>query len=432
MLEYGMGQFKAIEWRSRFASGIARAEDREGIYRAFLPDLLRDRSFVFESAVAADVADAERAVTAFDLQARSLADTEGLARILLRAESVASSRIEGLIVSPQRLLRADAALGESERPNDATALEVLANIDAMAFSMSGDAVSITVPRLLAIHERMLAHSPLRAEAGKIRTVQNWIGGTRFNPLQAAYVPPPPEQLEDLLEDLCKFCNSDGLPAIAQAAIAHAQFETIHPFADGNGRVGRALIYMVLKQRRLITRTLPPVSLVLATRASEYVSALQSTRFEGTPTDPKASASVNKWIGLFAASTTQAVIEVGAFEIRIQKIKETWRTRLPNLRSDSSALRLVDILLSTPILTPKSAAAHLNVSFEAANNAIAILESANILKNVRTGRRNRAFEATDIIAAFTDLERRMASPEFDTSIAEPNRLTPSRGNTFPTY
>jgi Fic family protein len=125
---------------------------------------------------------------------------------------------------------------------------------------------ITLDLLLDFHRRLLARTRLGAHAGAIREEQNWIGGSSYNPRSAAFVPPPPEYLSGLLEDLCQFCNSDDIPAVAQAAIAHAQFETIHSFVDGNGRTGRALIHLVLRRRGLATRVLPPVSLVLATWA----------------------------------------------------------------------------------------------------------------------------------------------------------------------
>jgi len=122
--------------------------------------------------------------------------------------------------------------------------------------------------LLDFHQRLLAGTRLDAHAGAIRQEQNWIGGSSYNPCSAAFVPPPPEYVPDLLDDLCQFCNSDDIPAVAQAAIAHAQFDTIHPFVDGNGRTGRALIHLVLRRRGLATRVLPPVSLVLATWADD--------------------------------------------------------------------------------------------------------------------------------------------------------------------
>jgi len=113
----------------------------------------------------------------------------------------------------------------------------------------------------------MEHSDQPDISGQVRTTQNWIGGNDFNPCQAAFVPPPPEYLAGLLEDLCLFINRDDLPGTVQAGIVHAQFETIHPFADGNGRTGRALIHVVLKRRGLARHLVPPISLALATRAS---------------------------------------------------------------------------------------------------------------------------------------------------------------------
>jgi Fic family protein len=109
------------------------------------------------------------------------------------------------------------------------------------------------------HYRVQDAFPLAVPVGHIRAAQNWIGGSSYNPCSAAFVPPPPELVHDLLDDLCHFCNDDSLPAVAQAAMAHAQFETIHPFVDGNGRTGRALVHFVLRTRGLATRVLPPIS-----------------------------------------------------------------------------------------------------------------------------------------------------------------------------
>ncbi|HUP86050.1 MAG TPA: Fic family protein [Acidimicrobiales bacterium] len=123
---------------------------------------------------------------------------------------------------------------------------------------------MTVDGLLEMHEWLLSRTRLREHAGQIRSVQNWIGGSSFDPCSAAFVPPPFEQVEGVLADVCAFVNDDELPAVAQAAIAHSQFETIHPFVDGSGRTGRALIHAVLRRRGVAPRILPPISLVLAT------------------------------------------------------------------------------------------------------------------------------------------------------------------------
>ena len=152
----------------------------------------------------------------------------------------------------RRLLKAQLALGLDEDPSDLTATEVLNNIEAMRWAVDtlDTASKITVEHLLAIHKQLLQDTPLERHAGKLREQQNWIGGSSHNPCSAAFVPPPFKRVPELLEDLCAFCNGEDLPAIAQAALAHAQFETIHPFIDGNGRTGRTLIHVILRRRGL--------------------------------------------------------------------------------------------------------------------------------------------------------------------------------------
>ncbi|EQD45196.1 filamentation induced by cAMP protein Fic, partial [mine drainage metagenome] len=162
--------------------------------------------------------------------------------------------------------------------------------------------------LLDIHRRLLARTLLEPYAGIIRDQQNWIGGSSYNPCSADFVPPPPELVIELLRDLCDFSCTDDLLAIAQAAIAHAQFETIHPFVDGNGRTGRALIHLILRRRGLALRSIPPVSLVLATWARDYINGLALFRYVGSPDDPAAIDGVNTWIGRFASACTRSVAD----------------------------------------------------------------------------------------------------------------------------
>jgi Fic family protein len=415
-------------WASDAGTGLARRDRRSCDYDAYVPDLLTGRPILLSGDTAADVADAERAIAVFDAEATSLLDTEALARVLLRAESVASSRIEGLEVGARRLLRAEAAIRLGERPADITATEVLANIDAMAQAVRTIRPGglITLDAMLSFHERLLAGTRLHRYAGSLRSEQNWIGGSSYNPCTASFVPPPPEFVPDLLEDLCDFCNTDALPAVAQAAIAHAQFETIHPFVDGNGRTGRALIHLVLRRRGLATRVLPPVSLVLATWAADYVLGLEATRYRGPASSADAQDGLDLRIGRFAAACQRAVGDAAGFEERTLVLQQSWRERLGSVRSKSAVDALIRILPGTPIVTVGSAAELSGRSFKAANDGIARLVNADILRQISVGRRNRAFEAPDVIEEFTALERQLASPGGDTRTSEPSRRVPRRG------
>jgi len=415
-------------WQSDLGgSGLPRRDRVPCDYEAYVPDPLIGRKIVLDGDVAADVADAEAAIVRLNADARALVDTEALARILLRAEAVASSRIEGLEVGARRLLHAEVIRGLKEASSDVTATEVLGNIDAMVYGV--DAVEpggpITVDVLLEVHRRLLAGTRLEEYGGRFREEQNWIGGSSYNPCSAAFVPPPHEYVEELMADLCAFSTTDDLPAVAQAAIAHAQFETIHPFVDGNGRTGRALIHLILRRRGLAVRVLPPVSLVLATWAQSYIDGLTQFRFVGSPTSPKAVEGINTWVGRFAGACTRSVADATTFEERAAALEEQWRERLGTIRANSGTDRLLRSLPGAPILTVDSAAALIGRTFKPASDAIERLVDAGILRQVTVGRRNRAFEVPEVIAAFTDLERQLASPEADTRTSKPVRTVPRR-------
>lgn len=356
------------------------------------------------------MADAERAISQLDRDARALAGTEALARLLLRAESVSSSKIEGLQIGARRLLQADAARAQGSDVNDVTAVEILANIDAMNFAIraAGPSEPITLDLLLEVHSRLMEPAGLGAAAGKVRGKQNWIGGSSYNPCSASFVPPPPGMLADLLEDLYAYCNTDAAPAVVQAAVAHAQFEAIHPFSDGNGRVGRTLIHMILRRRELTTAITPPISLVLATMAKEYVAGLNSMCYAGVPTSKKAIEGFNVWIGTFASACTRAVRDADAFERRIFELQRRWRERIGVVRSDSTVFRLINALPGLPILTASEVQTRLKCSLPAAISAIGRLESANILKPTKDRQRRQVYEAREVIAIFTALERQLAS------------------------
>jgi Fic family protein len=414
-------------WQSEASAGLPRADRLSCEYEAYIPDPLVGRAVSLEGSVAADVTDAEAAIVRLNAPAGALVDTEALARLLLRAESVASSSIEGLEVGPRRLLQFEAARQLGEATTDVTAAEVLGNIEAMVYAANSvtDGDEIRLENILEMHRRLLAGARLHESGGQIRTVQNWIGGSSYNPCSAAYVPPPPELVHDLLVDLCRFCSDDSLPAVVQAALAHAQFETIHPFVDGNGRTGRALIHLILRRRGLAPRVLPPVSLVLATWATDYISALDGTRYLGSPTSTKAHEGLNRWVGLFATACCRAVDDAASFDERTRELEVAWRERLGSVRADSTVDALLRALPGAPILTVKSATALVDRSRVAVNQAIGRLAAAGVLTQMTVGRRNRAFEARELIDTFVDLERRLASPEGDTRVAPPVRRVPRR-------
>ncbi|GAB2668054.1 Fic family protein [Kribbella swartbergensis] len=402
--------------------GFTRAERLGGSYELYFPDPLAGRTFDLSDEVLAALEDAAGDLGRLDATAAVLTNSEALARLLLRAEAVGSSQIEGLVVGARRLLKAEVL---RERQRDVTAEEVLGAVDAMTWAtesvQAGD--KLEVEHLLEAHRRLMAHSPHPELGGEVRYLQNWIGGR--SPAEAYYVPPPAQLVPELLADLMAFVRESPLPVLAKTAIAHVQFETIHPFADGNGRTGRALIHLILRAEGLVQRTVPPVSLSLATHATQYVEALTAFRHTGKPTSPRARTAANQWLLMFAAACSHATAEAARFERAAADLKAAWRERAAPVRAGSAVELLIETLPAAPVLTLAGAARLIDRSQQAANQALARLVEARVLREITDGRRNRVYEAPELIDAFTLLERRFASPAADTRIEPPTRPVPPR-------
>ncbi|MCJ7628620.1 MAG: Fic family protein, partial [Longimicrobiales bacterium] len=263
-------------------------------YEAFIPDVLTGIEFDMTSGVAGVVSEAEQAI--MNLNAGARPALAPLARLLLRTESIASSKVEGMQVGIRQLARAESRI-ETGGKAPSTILEVLGNIDAMQLAVdeAATAEQIGVKHLAAIHGKLMANAPNSSTAGVVRKDQNWIGGNDYNPCGADFVPPPPEHVDPLLQDLCEATMDESLSPIVQAAIVHAQFETIHPFEDGNGRTGRALIHVVLRRRGIATAYVPPISVVLASDRERYIQGLSRFR----------SGAVGPWIEQFSVAAARA-------------------------------------------------------------------------------------------------------------------------------
>ena len=218
----------------------------------------------------------------------ALPDMAGIARFLLRSEAIASSRIEGMAPPAHRVALAELAQQEEVSGLSEQARAVARNVTLVRAAVEefSGARPVTADRLLALHRSLLPDSP---EHHGIRSTQNWVGGSSYHPLDADFVPPPPELVPDLVADLLTYLNGATHAPLIQAALVHAQFETIHPFADGNGRVGRALIHTVLTRRGLLAGMILPTSLVLSTLSGKYVEALSRFPEAGGPDGPDAES-----------------------------------------------------------------------------------------------------------------------------------------------
>ncbi|NAZ74230.1 Fic family protein [Kineococcus sp. T13] len=402
-------------------AGLPRRHRRPCRYDAFVPDRLVGREVLLPADVTADVSDAERAVQQLNASGVPYRGYEAIARLLLRAEAVASSRIEGLEIGGRRLARADAARAADGSSPDEGAAEVLGNIDAMRAAVEDVArrPRLDVGAIRDIHRALLAGTRDASWAGQVRDRQNWIGGSSYDPCAADFVPPPPDEVDALLEDLVEYLESDLHPPVVQAALAHAQFETIHPFADGNGRTGRALVHVVLTRRGLSPHHVPPVSLVLATRSRDYVAGLEAFRAEGHD-------GLAEWVATFAAATTEACERVAGLTDGLAVLDRRWREAVGTVRAGSTVAQLLDdVLPQTPVVTVASLVAATGRSVQAVNEAVERLHSAGVLRQTTAGRRNRAFEVDGLIDLITSFERSLASPAGDTAVEPPARPVPRR-------
>jgi len=375
------------EFREQWMTPDARLRP----YAAYVPPPIADLALALPS----DIAERERRATAACTAVGSGVlgvRTEAIARQLLRSEAVASSRIEGYQVSHRNLAR---AFVEPEAARD-TAAFVVANVRAMEAAIElGAASGLSTAVITEIHRRLLEGTRDAPIAGRVRTEQNWIGGD--GPHAAEFVPPPAGLVPGLLDDLGAFAARTDLPALSQAAIVHAQFETIHPFADGNGRVGRALIHAVLRRRGVTADAAIPISLALAASGDRYVEGLTAYRFD----------DIWAWVGYFA-ERVEAAAE-GSLDLarRIEGLQRRWHEQAGSPRRHSASARMIPELVGLPVFRIGQMAERIGMSDEAVRVGVSRLVEADVLRPVTIGRRNRVFECVDLFRELDDFERGLA-------------------------
>jgi len=362
-------------------------------FDAAVPPAIAGRALRPGPEAAATLAAARAAVEVLDRSAA--VDLTALAGSLLRSESVASSRIEHLSASQRDV--GLAMLRDGTRLREGTggaAAHVAANVRAMTAAVRlGDGPhDCTVDDLLGIHRVLLGHDPAQEEhAGRLRAVQNWVGGSFHSPRDALFVPPPPGLVEPLVDDLVRFCNRTDLDPIAQAAVAHAQFETIHPFADGNGRTGRALVHVVLRRRGLATRAVVPVSTVLLADVDAYFAGLDDYR----------AGRLDVWLARFAAAASHAASAGLRLAAELDEIRAEWADAV-RPRRGSAAAAVLEALLRQPVVDIDSLRALADggrtggVADKNLYRAVDKLVEAGVLTELSGGGRNRVWGASDVL------------------------------------
>lgn len=349
-------------------------------YQAAIPPAIAALEVSLASQLAADVAQAEAALARFDsIIANELGQSVpgNLSAILLRTESASSSQIEGISVHARGL--AVAVLGADSSHN---AELVARNVDTMNAALQL-ADRLDVDAIERMHATLLSEE-LGAEAGSVREVPVWVGGGNW-PAQAEFVPPVPARVRECMDDLTGFMRRADIPPLAHMAIAHAQFETIHPFVDGNGRTGRALVQAMARHLNVTRVITAPISAGLLRDTQSYFGALDSYRSgdAGPIVEQFASAS------MFAADRGTVLVE--------ELVAERERMLAASgARAGSGAARLVTELISQPVTTVSHAQGALGVDRATAHRAISRLAEQGVLQEFSGRRRDRMWQAKGVL------------------------------------
>ena len=355
-------------WQSTF-SGPYRAAVVSGIAQL-------DPALPAATLALADEATAELA--RFD--AEMGAEIAPFGAILLRSESAASSRIENLTASAKAVALAE--LGDISRRN---ATEIVANTTAMHAAIAL-ADRLDAPAILAMHKALLElHDP--KIAGKWRDSQVWIGTSSYGPHTAGFVPPHHARVPPAIDDLVEFMQRDDVAVLTQAAIAHAQFETIHPFPDGNGRTGRAIVHCLLRGKRLTRQVTVPVSAGLLTDTNRYFDALTAYR----------AGDIEPIVERFAEASFDSVVDGRRLVSELRIIRDAWSDAITS-RRQATVWRVIDVVLQHPVLDNALVQSEVGVSVMGADAAITELVEIGALEEITGGRRNRRYAATAVLDA----------------------------------
>ena len=402
-----MGRYVSQTWQGNPAA-LRPSDRRGGRFEAYVPHQLTGWHPLLPADAAAFIAEAERRLTD---TAAQLKPSHG-GDICFWAESLGSSRIEGVAPSTKRVVHALARRQHPASEPRGPVAEVIANIDATtaAQQMLADRRDLSLATLLDAHRILMAASGTPHLGGVVRTEQNWVAGNDWHPLAGGFVPPPPQMCRPLLEDLVAYLRGDDHSPMLQAAIAHAQFETIHPFGDGNGRAGRALMYGVLKQRCAAAGMMSPVSLALSRSPGNYIDALREFQsYVGPPDDPARSRALIRWLEVLATAVHQSSTAVAGYQQAIKALQKSWRDGLGGRSRRSVAAAVIELLPANPSVTASTLATAAGFSQRRCADALRRLEAAGVVKGRTVGPSLRVYDADKVFDAFDVMSSTVCDP-----------------------
>lgn len=382
--------FERVEWdRSETPAGLSRraALRARGPYDAAVPPMIAGRRIPdLDPEIAAAAEDSIIELSRFDGEVGAV--TAPFSAILLRSESAASSEIEQLTASAKNI-----ALAELGRRAGQNSRAIVGNVRAMeaAIELAEDLDTASVIRMQA--EILSDDQP--QHTGGWREQPVWIGGGyTSSPHSASFVPPRHDRVPALMDDLVEFARRTDLPVLPQVAIAHAQFETIHPFPDGNGRTGRALVQAMLHRLGVTRNVTVPVSAGLLRDTKGYFDALTAYR----------SGDVEPIVRELAEASTEAIQNGRRLVADLIAVRSRWEFAT-SARAGSAGRRLLDVLQRQPVIDAKLAGEQLHLSTRNAQNGIDRLVDDGILRQIGSAQRGRAYEAREVLVALDEFAAR---------------------------
>jgi len=365
-------------------------------YRAFIPAALPPNPpIAMDDELQTLLSTADRALGRLDGSIQTLPDSNLFVLMYVRKEAVLSSQIEGTQSSLNDLLRAEARILDPERPADVE--EVSNYVAALNYGLERlTELPISVRLIREIHERLLrgvrgAH----LQPGELRKSQNWIGPAGATLSEATFIPPPPHEVPNALSDLERFMHAkDSMPALIRIGLTHAQFETIHPFLDGNGRVGRLLITFLLCEQGTLQSPVLYLSHYFKAHRAEYYEHLQNIREDG---------GWEAWLKFFLRGVADVSREATETARAIVSLREKDRDKIINElgRVAGNALKIHEALFRFPLVSVNPIAEMLDVSFTSANRLIDRLVELEILFEATGNARNRVFRYRNYINIFSN-------------------------------
>ena len=365
-------------------------------YRAFIPaQLPPEPPIKLEGELQALLSQADRALGRLDGSIQTLPHPDLFVAMYVRKEAVLSSQIEGTQSSLQDVLAAEARVLSSNRPSDVS--EVFNYVGAMNYGLERlKDLPVSIRLIREIHEKLL--TGVRGQhmtPGELRTSQNWVGPGGCTLTEATFVPPPPHEVPIALSDLERFLHAETpLPLLIKIGLAHAQFETIHPFLDGNGRVGRLLITFLLCEKEVLLKPVLYLSYFFKRYRQQYYEHLQAVRDEG---------SWERWLSFFLSGVYEVSQQATNTARQILSLREQHRQLITDQlgRAAGNGHRLLEHLYQHPIVSTTDVKDLIGTTYPAANNLVTRLVEQGILQEFTGQKRNRRFIYMEYIRLFHD-------------------------------